>query len=116
MLDLIDMVNELVPYAMSIVDTYTYDVDPANFVFNSTQSDNFDTTPKIYRTWKTPDYIINNKYFEVSKEAAEELKSLVKTGSDESVLSNQEAQNLRYEYVNGTNRSYITCSRRLSFG
>ncbi|MCD7740286.1 MAG: hypothetical protein LUH11_02945 [Candidatus Gastranaerophilales bacterium] len=81
---------------------YTYDVDPANFVFDSTQFDNFESSPKIYRTWKTPDYIINNKYFEVSKEIAEELKSLVKTGADESDLSNQETQNLRYEYVNGT--------------
>lgn len=55
---------------------YTYDVDPANFVFDAAQSDDFDACPKINRTWRTPDYIINNKYFEVSKEVVETNKEL----------------------------------------
>ena len=81
---------------------YTYAVDPANFVFDSTQFDDFDSCPKIYRTWKTPDYIINNKYFDVPKEVAEDLKNLVKAGSDESDIANQDANDLKDEIVNGT--------------
>lgn len=81
---------------------YTYAVDPANFVFDSTQFEDFDSCPKIYRTWKTPDYIINNKYFDVPKEVAEELKNLVKTGSDESDIANQDSNDLKDEVVNGT--------------
>lgn len=81
---------------------YTYDVDPANFVFDATQYADFDSCPKIYRTWKTPDYIINNKYFDVSKEVAEDLKAMVKAGVSESDMSNQESQGLRDEYINGS--------------
>lgn len=81
---------------------YTYDVDPANFVFDAAQSDDFDACPKINRTWRTPDYIINNKYFEVSKEVAENLKALVKNGSSESDLANQDSSDLREECVNGS--------------
>lgn len=81
---------------------YTYDVDPANFVFDAAQSDDFDSCPKIHRTWKTPDYIINNKYFEVSKDVAEHLKAMVKGGSTESDLSNQDSSDLREQCVNGS--------------
>lgn len=81
---------------------YTCDVDPANFVFDSTQFESWDCCPKIYRTWKTPDYIINNQYFEVSKEAAQDLKDMVKLGSDEGDISNQDSSSLKDEVVNGT--------------
>ena len=81
---------------------YTCDVDPANFVFDATQFENWDSCPKIYRTWKTPDYIINNEYFEVPKEVAEDLRNLVKLGSDEGDLSNQDSSDLKDEVVNGT--------------
>lgn len=82
---------------------YIYDVDPANFVFDSTQFEkNWDSCPKIYRTWRTPDDIINNKYFEVSKEVAQDLRSIVKKESDENDLANQEASSIKEEYVNGT--------------
>lgn len=81
---------------------FTYDVDPANFVFDSTQFEDFDNCPKIYRTWKTPDYIINNKYFDVNSEVAEELRNLVKLGSDESDLSSQDSNSLYDKNVNGS--------------
>ena len=81
---------------------YTYAVNPANFVFDSTQFNDFDSCPKIYRTWKTPDYIKSNKYFEVSKDIEEDLDALVKNGSDESDIANQHAESLRDETVNGT--------------
>ena len=81
---------------------YTYAVDPANFVFDSTQFNDFDCCPKIYKTWKTPDYIKSNKYFEISKEIADDLDNLVKAGSSEADISNQNAQNLKDDVINGT--------------
>lgn len=81
---------------------YTYDVDPANFVFDSSQFEDFDSCPKIYRTWKTPDYIINNKYFKVSKEIADDIKAMVKNGEDEGILSNQNEENNKDLHSNGT--------------
>lgn len=81
---------------------FTYDVDPANFVFDSTQFEDWDNCPKIRRTFRTPDYIINNKYFEVSKETAEVLNNLVRLGSDESDLSNQDSNSLYDKEVNGS--------------
>ena len=81
---------------------YTYAVDPANFVFDSTQFNDFDSCPKIYKTWKTPDYIKSNKYFEISKEIADDLDNLVKAGSSEADISNQNAQNLKDDVINGT--------------
>ena len=81
---------------------YIYYVDPANFVFDTAQKDNWDNCPKIHRTWKTPESIISNKYFEVSDEVAEALRNLVKNGSDSSDVANQGAQALKEETVNGS--------------
>lgn len=81
---------------------YIYDVDPENFVFDTTQKKNWETCPKIYRTWRTPHDIINNKFFEVPKEVADEIKDLVKSTSDIDKVANQESSSLKDEYVNGT--------------
>lgn len=82
---------------------YIYCVDPANFVFDTTQSDiNWETCPKINRTWRTPEDIINNKYFEVSKEVANDLREMIKTGSEDGKLSSQSASSLKQETRNGT--------------
>lgn len=81
---------------------YIYMVDPANFVFDTTQQQNWETCPKINRTWKTPDDIINNQYFDVSKEVAEDLRSAVKQSVNESDLANQDASTLDDEDVNGS--------------
>lgn len=81
---------------------FVYCVDPANFVFDATQYDNWDECPKIHRTWKTPDYIINNKYFEVSEEIANDLRDMVRCGSNEADLSSLSEKNHKYETVNGT--------------
>ena len=82
---------------------YIYPVDPSNFVFDTTQYDrNWETCPKINRTWRTPEDIINNKYYDVSKDVANELREMVKTGSDQGKLSNQESESLEDEHRNGT--------------
>ncbi len=45
---------------------YIYAVNPANFVFDASQKDNWDDCPKIYKSYKTPEDIINNKYYTIS--------------------------------------------------
>ena len=57
---------------------YIYPVNPADIVFDSTQCDDWDSCPKIYRAYKTPNDIINNRLYTISKEVAEEVKQLVK--------------------------------------
>lgn len=82
---------------------YIYCVDPANFVFDTTQLDmNWETCPKINRTWRTPEDIINNRYFEVPKEVANDLREMIKTGSDDGKLSTQNPTSLKQETRNGT--------------
>ncbi len=60
---------------------YIYPVNPADIVFDSAQADSWDDCPKIYRVYKTPDDIINNKLYTVTKEQAEEIQRLVKDGN-----------------------------------
>ena len=81
---------------------YTYCVDPAGFVFDASQFEDFDPCPKIYRTWKTPDYILSNKYFSVPKEAEEDIKNMVQGGVNEPDLSNQSDAETRDEHINGS--------------
>jgi len=82
---------------------YIYPVDPANFVFDTTQYDrNWETCPKINRTWRTPEDIINNKYFEISKEVANDLREMIKSGSENSKLAGQDQMTLKDEHRNGT--------------
>lgn len=56
---------------------YVYAVNPANFVFDAAQKDNWDECPKIYRSWKVPEDIINNKYYKISRETAQAIKNEV---------------------------------------
>ena len=71
---------------------YIYPVNPADLVFDSSQIDNWDSCPKIYRTYKTPEDIINNQYYVLNDEEKEQIYKLVsnsqnskKTESDEIV-------------------------------
>lgn len=57
---------------------YVYSVNPADLVFDPSQKDNWDSCPKIYRTYKTPQDIINNKYYSLSEDEAKEINALVK--------------------------------------
>lgn len=57
---------------------YIYPVNPADLVFDSNQTDDWDACPKIYRVYKTPNDIINNKMYKIEKETAKEIQSLVK--------------------------------------
>lgn len=79
---------------------YIYAVNPADFVFDVAQKSDWDNCPKIYRTWKTPEDIINNKYYKVSSEVAEQLRNSVKT--PESSDRSQMDKDLERERVNGS--------------
>lgn len=81
---------------------YISAVNPANFVYDTTQDENFETAPKIYRTWRTPYDIINNKYFEITKECKEYLLNLVKDEPNSSNLGNQDNENLSDKHDNGS--------------
>ena len=56
---------------------YIYPVNPADLVFDPNQSDNWDSCPKIYRTYKTASDIINNQLYTITDEAKETIEKLV---------------------------------------
>lgn len=56
---------------------YVYPVNPANFVFDVAQKENWDECPKIYKSYKVPEDIINNKFYQVSNEVAQAIKNEV---------------------------------------
>ena len=86
---------------VKVVDNpFIYDVNPAHFVFDVTQRDNWDECPKIYKTFKTPESIINNKLYTISQEDKDAIKELAKESSVD-ILSNQENHDLQDEKING---------------
>ena len=64
---------------------FVYPVNPADLVFDTSQVDNWDSCPKIYRTYKTPFDIVNNAYYSLSDEEKEEILAMTIT-SNTSVL------------------------------
>ena len=56
---------------------YVYSVNPADLVFDISQFDNWDSCPKIYRTYKTASDIINNQYYKLTDEQKEDILNLV---------------------------------------
>lgn len=80
---------------------YVYAVNPANLVFDVSQKDNWDNCPKIYRTFKTPDEIINNKFYKIPKDVKELIKNAT-TEPASSDLNNQDDKALKNECINGS--------------
>lgn len=56
---------------------YVYPVNPADLVFDLNQVDNWDSCPKIYRSYKTSSDIVNNKYYTLTDEEKEEILGMV---------------------------------------
>ncbi len=77
-------------------------VNPANFVFDVSQIDDFDNCPKIHRTWRTPDDIINNKCYEVSDEVADALRKMIATEPDISDIQDQSTEGLNDKNKNNS--------------
>lgn len=80
---------------------YVYPVNPADLVFDSAQTDNWDSCPKIYRTYKTPSDIINNKYYTLTEEEIEDIEALV-ASSNNNCISSVSGVNTSDEVVNGS--------------
>lgn len=79
---------------------FVYSVNPANLVFDVTQFENWEDCPKIYKSYKTPDEILNNKLYHISKDAKEAIKCLPKDSTMD-VLSRQTDRELKNEVTNG---------------
>ena len=69
---------------------FIYPVNPADLVFDTNQSDNWDECPKIYRTYKTPSEIINNKLYSISKEDAVNIRNLVHNNNSQNLKSQED--------------------------
>ena len=69
---------------------YIYPVNPADLVFDSDQSDNWDSCPKIYRTYKTAGDIINNELYTISEEAKEYINAIVDENSSRNGLKTED--------------------------
>lgn len=78
---------------------YIYAVNPANFVFDIAQKENWEDCPKIYKSYKTPEDIINNKFYTVSKEVADAIKNSAK---EENTSASQMNQDLEDKTTNQT--------------
>lgn len=74
---------------------YIYPVNPADLVFDSSQKDNWDSCPKIYRVYKTPAEILSNKYYTFSKEQREEISKMVND-------NNSRYTNSKHDVVKGS--------------
>ena len=61
---------------------FIYPVNPATLVFDVSQKDNWDDCPKIYRSFKCPQDIINNQLYSIDSLTASEIKNLVKTNNE----------------------------------
>ena len=72
---------------------YIYPVNPADLVFDSAQSDNWDSCPKIYCSYKTANDIVNNQYYILSKEEKEQVFALVKSRNDGKANENDDVVN-----------------------
>lgn len=81
---------------------YVYAVNPANLVFDIAQKDNWDDCPKIYKSWKTAEDIINNKYYKVSDECAEYLRNATSHGTSTDNIQSDDKLINNDEYVNGS--------------
>ena len=77
---------------------FVYPVNPANIVFDTSQKDNWDDCPKIYRSFKTPQDIINNKLYKIDKITAQNIKNIVKQNND---INNKDIKRLFDEVTDG---------------
>ena len=77
-------------------------VNPADFVFDISQIEDFDNCPKIYRTWRTPDDIINNKCYEISKDTADAIRKMVTSEPDTSDIQDQSTDGLKDKSKNNS--------------
>ena len=81
---------------------YVYPVNPADLVFDTALVDNWDSCPKIYRTYKTPTDIVNNQYYKLSEEEKEEIFALVTSADSKHISASSGANFISEDIVNGS--------------
>lgn len=69
---------------------YIYPVNPADLVFDPNQVDNWDSCPKIYRTYKTASDIINNQMYTLSDEAKNVIEALTRKSNSVQKIKTEE--------------------------
>lgn len=77
-----------------------YPVNPMDLVFDPTQTDDWESCPKIYRTFKTPDSIVNNRFYSIDEKTGKEITNLLKT--EGSAVLNRSKKDLKSEIINGS--------------
>jgi hypothetical protein len=77
---------------------FVYPVNPANFVFDAAQKENWDECPKIYKSYRVPEDIINNKYYKISDEVAQAIRNEV--DKDVNAVSSQLDTDLEHKTNN----------------
>ena len=80
---------------------FVHPVNPADLVFDVTQIESWDSCPKIYKSFKTPHEIINNRFYNIPKEIAEEIQEIPER-LNATDLANQSKRKLYKEIVNGS--------------
>lgn len=65
---------------------YVYEVNPTDFVFDISQIDNFDSCPKILRSYKTTNEILSNKLYNISEEDKELILESSKTKNSSTII------------------------------
>lgn len=80
-------------------DPYVHAVNPADFVFDAAQKDNWDECPKIYRSWVIPDDIINNTWYKIDEETAKAIRN--EAENEVTSDNSQQDSSLRYKTTNG---------------
>ena len=69
---------------------YIYPVNPADLVFEPSQADDWDSCPKIYRVYKTPNDIVSNRLYTISKEEKEIILSLTQKTNSTKIKSEED--------------------------
>ncbi len=80
---------------------YVYAVNPVNFVFDTAQMSDWDNCPKILKSFKTPEDIMNNTLYTISADCKEMLNQFSANRKSVENNDNQSAFNLRDEVING---------------
>ena len=82
---------------------FVYSVNPADLVFDISQADNWDSCPKIYRTFKTASDIASNRCYNLSEEQLEEINTIINKDNN-NYTKNSSTGNVSdsHEVVNGS--------------
>jgi hypothetical protein len=102
-------IEPVINSSFSIIDDVIYDgadltiIDPENFVFDPHKMDDFDTCPKIYKSWATYEDIVENKLYEgfLNSRIKDDLKKLGTPGDVDNYIAENKLQDQREKIIKG---------------